>query len=692
MKHFITWRRVSILAACCGLAACGTDGAGRPSGSAADDAAVNSPPVIAGAPPSVAKVGQEYLFEPMVDDADGDTLTFSISNRPGWATFSPISGRLRGTPTPDAQPTYSDIQISVTDGMHTVSLPAFKLTVEGEARAPENTPPTIVGSPATNVVAGNSYEFVPLGSDPDGQVLTFSIANLPEWAQFDTVTGRLAGTPAASHVGVFAGVSISVSDGVDQTSLPAFDIAVTAGTAPGTGNRPPTISGTPAEAVTVGQTYVFRPTASDPDGQSLTFSIEGAPAWAAFNPGTGELRGTPTVTQVGQTTNIVISVSDGQASVSLPAFGITVLAANSPPQIGGVPPTRVTAGQPYDFRPTATDADGQTLAFSIVNRPSWATFSSATGQLSGTPTTAHIGAYSNVSITVTDGAARTTLAPFSITVESPNRAPVISGTPATSVTAGQAYSFTPTASDPDTGQTLTFSIVNMPSWARFSSSTGQLSGTPTSTQSGTYSGIVISVSDGTASDALPAFTIEVTAANRPPVISGTPGTSVTTGQPYSFAPTASDPDGGQTLTFSIANRPSWANFDPGNGRLSGTPASSHVGTYSGIVITVSDGAASASLPAFSITVADVQTGSATLRWSPPTLNEDGSPLTNLRGYRVYYGTSSANLTSVLEIPNAGVTSAVVENLSSATWYFALKAYNTSNVESGFSNIASKTIR
>jgi hypothetical protein len=107
---------------------------------------------------------------------------------------------------------------------------------------------------------------------------------------------------------------------------------------------------------------------------------------------------------------------------------------------------------------------------------------------------------------------------------------------------------------------------------------------------------------------------------------------------------------------------------------------------------VTDGTLSTSLPAFSITVADVQTGSATLSWTPPTLNEDGTAITNLRGYRVYYGTSSTNLNTVVDIPNAGTTRAVVENLSPATWYFALKAYNTSNVESSFSNIASKTIQ
>ena len=215
-------------------------------------------------------------------------------------------------------------------------------------------------------------------------------------------------------------------------------------------------------------------------------------------------------------------------------------------------------------------------------------------------------------------------------------------------------------------------------------------GTPSTSQAGSYSGITISVSDGTADASLAPFSIQVTVENQSPVISGTPPATVTAGQSYSFRPTASDPEG-QTLTFTIANKPTWASFSSSTGLLSGSPSGSNVGSYAGIVITVSDGTKSASLPSFSITVANAPTGSATLRWTPPTQNEDGSPITNLKGYRIYYGTNSSNLSSVVDIASAAIDSAVVEDLSPATWYFALKAYNTANVESAFSNIASKTI-
>src|SRR5207244_3318891 len=164
-----------------------------------------------------------------------------------------------------------------------------------------------------------------------------------------------------------------------------------------------------------------------------------------------------------------------------------------------------------------------------------------------------------------------------------------------------------------TGHTLPLPITPTPTRPSSNPSTGQLSGTPAAANVGTYSNIVISVSDGTSSAALPAFAIAVTApapAPTPPTISGSPATSVVAGQSYSFTPTTTDPSG-KTLTFSISNKPSWASFSTGTGQLSGTPAAANVGSYSNIVISVSDGTLSASLAAFSIgvTAAPPVTGS-----------------------------------------------------------------------------------
>jgi hypothetical protein len=178
--------------------------------------------------------------------------------------------------------------------------------------------------------------------------------------------------------------------------------------------------------------------------------------------------------------------------------------------------------------------------------------------------------------------------------------------------------------------------------------------------------------------------------NRAPTISGTAPPSVNASSPYSFAPTAADADG-DTLAFSIQNKPAWATFNTSTGRLSGSPAPADVGTYSNITISVSDGKTSTSLSAFAIAVVTVSNGRATLSWTAPTENEDGSTLSNLAGYRIVYGTSASALTNTIQITNPSVTTYVVENLAPATWYFAVTAVNSTGAESNYSNVANKQI-
>ncbi|MFQ5610302.1 MAG: putative Ig domain-containing protein, partial [Woeseiaceae bacterium] len=96
---------------------------------------------------------------------------------------------------------------------------------------------------------------------------------------------------------------------------------------------------------------------------------------------------------------------------------------------------------------------------------------------------------------------------------------------------------------------------------------------------------------------------------------------------------------GGTRTFSAQNLPSWASIDSSTGAMTGTPAVGDVGTYPGIVISVSDGQASAAMNAFAVDVVGSSTGSVTVSWTAPTLNADGTPLVDLAGYRIYYGPS-----------------------------------------------------
>jgi hypothetical protein len=564
------------------------------------------------------------------------------------------------------------------------------------APPPTNSAPEITGTPAPTVTAGQPYSFTPQATDADDDFLEFTIENMPTWAAFSAETGALTGTPADANVGESGDITISVTDGRDTRSVGPFNITVRPRTqTPPPSNSPPTISGVPANAVTINQAYSFQPGASDPNsGDTLRFVISGRPSWASFSTSTGRLSGTPTSTHIGTFSNIVISVNDGQASAALPAFSIQVRdVPNQPPTISGSPPGSATTGSAYSFTPSASDPDRNPLTYSIANKPVWATFTTSSGRLSGTPATSNVGNYANILISVSDGRASTALPAFAINVQAPpNRAPTISGTPPTSVTAGAAYSFTPSAADAD-NDTLGFTIANMPSWATFNTGTGRLSGTPTSQNVGTFSGIVITVNDGEAAGvSLAPFAITVNAAaNRAPTISGTPATSVNAGSAYTFQPSGADADG-DTLTYSIQNLPSWATFNSSTGRLSGTPQAAAAGVYSGIVISVTDSKDTVSLAAFAITVNAPSNGSATLSWTPPSENTDGSTLSDLAGFRIQYGTSAAALTQTVQISNPSVATYVVTGLSAGNWHFAVKAYTTGGAESANSTVVSKTIQ
>jgi hypothetical protein len=366
------------------------------------------------------------------------------------------------------------------------------------------------------------------------------------------------------------------------------------------------------------------------------------------------------------------------------------------PKISGTPPSTITVGKWYNFIATVSDADGDTLTCSIQNQPFWIVFNKTRCQISDIPTSAEVGTYSNIIMTVHDGkGGSASLPPFSITVTTgTNKPPTISGTPPSTIKVGSWYNFIATVSDPN-GDTLTCSIRNQPFWIVFNKTRCQISDIPTSAEVGTYSNIIMTVSDGKGGTAsLPPFSITVTTGttNKPPTISGTPPTSVKTGVAYAFTPTASDPEG-KTLAFSITNKPAWATFSTTTGKLSGTPSSAQTGTYSNIVIKVSDGSLTASLPAFAIVVSSTTTtGAVTLSWTPPTQNTDGSSLTNLAGYRVLYGTSPTALTRTVQLANPGLSSYVVENLALGTWYFSLRSYSTTGAESSASNVASATVR
>jgi hypothetical protein len=230
------------------------------------------------------------------------------------------------------------------------------------------------------------------------------------------------------------------------------------------------------------------------------------------------------------------------------------------------------------------------------------TVSSATQQVGTINVTALAETTLQLSVTLTDTVGNTGSAATDTVVKRYNTTPVISGTPGTSANAGTLYSFVPSATDADAGTTLTFSITNKPVWASFNTATGALTGTPTNAHVGTTSGIVISVSDGTATAALPAFALTVVRVNNAPVVTNR---SETTAEdtPLSLTLTAQDPDQ-DPLSYEIVTQPAHGTATVQGNLLVYTPGQDFNGSDS-IGFVAKDAESSSATGTISLTVTAV---------------------------------------------------------------------------------------
>ena len=171
--------------------------------------------------------------------------------------------------------------------------------------------------------------------------------------------------------------------------------------------------------------------------------------------------------------------------------------------------------------------------------------------------------------------------------------------------------------------------------------------------------------------------------NNAPVIRGSPGTEVERGEFYDFAPVVAV-SVGDILRFSIRNRPSWAAFYEATGRLKWTPGMDDLGRLEDIRITVTDGISSANLPGFTIEVLDNGRYSVTLSWDPPVQRTDGTPLTELGGYYLYFG--AASLDRLVIVDNPGITTWTLTDLAAGNWQIALSAFDQDGRVSELSNV------
>ncbi|MBW0279259.1 adhesin, partial [Shewanella xiamenensis] len=317
---------------------------------------------------------------------------------------------------------------------------------------------------------------------------------------------------------------------------------------------------------------------------------------------TGVLSGTPANANVGSHA-VVLRATDVDGLTAEQSFSIVVANVNDAPTISSTALTSANQDAAYSYTLVATDSDvGDSVTLSAVTLPSWLSFNTATGVLSGTPTNTNVGSHAVV-LRATDVDGLTAEQSFSIVVANVNDAPTISSTALTSATQDAAYSYTLVAIDSDVGDSVTLSAVTLPSWLSFNAATGVLSGTPTNANVGSHA-VVLRAIDVDGLTAEQSFSIVVANVNDAPTISSTALTSATQDAAYSYTLVATDSDVGDSLTLSAVTLPSWLSFNAATGVLSGTPTNTNVGSHA-VVLRATDVDGLTAEQSFSIVVANV---------------------------------------------------------------------------------------
>lgn len=556
-----------------------------------------------------------------VDSADAmpdslDTASITIVSGPAYGSAAVVDGEVVYTPQLDYNGSDS-----------------FTYTIDDASGATSNVATVLVNvtgvndlptaeADSTSVAEDGSVDIDVLAndSDVDGTLDSSSVLVLTNalngTTDVDALTGDITYTPNANFNGSDTFTYV-VQDNAGGTSNPAT-VTVTVNSV----NDAP-VANVDTAIVTEDTAHTINVLGndSDIDGALVLASVEVVTAAqngsTSVNALTGAIVFTPGENFNGSDT-FTYRVQDNQGAWSTPAMvTITVEDVNDEPLANNdAVTTDEDESVTIDLLDNDSDVDGTLDPASLVlSQPANGTLTdNADGTVTYIPVANFFGTDSfTYTIEDNDGGLSNS-ATVSITIDPVNDAPVISGNPSVTVAQDVAYSFTPTASDVDPNTTLTFSIVNQPEWLSFNTATGALTGTPGNDDVGDHGGIVITVSDGVASQSLPAFSIAVTNVNDPPVISGMPVGTINQNGSYSFVPNVVDVDANTTLSFTVTNLPHWASFNPSTGAITGTPANSDVGTYNNIVISVSDGTTTTMLGSFNITVANVN--------DAPTINAD----------------------------------------------------------------------
>ena len=524
------------------------------------DGTINRPPVFISHPVTDAYADQPYQYDSSARDADGDTLTYSLSVlRVGDATstqlagligsgsvftIDPESGEITWQPSgPDTGDytvvvTADDARGGIDDQHYTLRLNP----VEG------NYPPVFTSSPTTSVTAGASYLYQATAVDPDEDELSFSLQNGPLGANM-TSTGLLTfDTPA----GIDADYPfvVEVTDGMGHTTIQAFTLATSDAT-------PATLAGRVYQDVDDTLTFdaaIDTPLADvivyrDANGNlrfdvGETSTLTGADGLYAINSPVGDYRVGFVRADQWATIAPTSLVYQGAAAAAENVANLDFVvkerpAVNNDPQITTTPPLVGRYFETFIYDVDATDPDGDALTYQLLDAPQGVTLDPVTGILRWLPEP-QIFDTGTIVIRVIDGRGGSDRQAFFPTFTLANGTPEITSTPPAAIAVDVLYQYPVRATDPD-GDVLLYSVDpgSQSRGVTIDSDTGQLSWTPTDT---TPIDITVDVDDGRGSRASQTFTLEPVI-DAFPVLDVTPFVRIPIGTEIEVPIDASDPLG-----------------------------------------------------------------------------------------------------------------------------------------------------
>ena len=466
-------------------------------------APVNQPPFFTSIPMTRAIEGQLWRYLIGVADGNGDTVSLSLLAAPQGMALQ--GEEVSWTP---AQSGNYEVLIEAADGQGGTARQGFTLRVEDGGF---NSPPIFTSTPPVQVSVGAVYSYAATAFDIDGDLLGFSLQAAPAGLQVDPVSGQVSWPQAqpGQH-----SIVLVVDDGRGGQASQAWTLYVgePAGAAPG-----PAFSSLPPTFAAVGTQYRYAYSLTHAPGATPVVSLADAPATMILDQAGGVIRWVPGSANLG-TSVVELRAVDANGLEARQRYDLHVLASlpNQPPYFISTPVPSARIGTPYYYAAEAVDPEFDVLNWSLPNAPAGMTVNPDTGEVNWVPS-APQPAEVTVALQVSDPQGGIAIQEFSVAVRDANSAPVISGSPPTSVIVGQFYGTRILASDAD-GDPLTFRLLRGPQGMTLHPRNGWLTWSTAGGIPGIYLVELEVVDDWGGRDSL-AFNLELIADDEPPTVS-----------------------------------------------------------------------------------------------------------------------------------------------------------------------------